>query len=56
MDQFIARANIDHYLEMLKNNDISSHNRSMITKLLIEEENKLGRDHEQLGIAPWRSC
>jgi hypothetical protein len=51
MDQFAARANIDYYLEMLTNNDISRRNRSMVTKLLIEEENKLGRDHEQLDFA-----
>ena len=56
MDQFVARANIDHYLEMLKNNDIPSHNRSMITKLLIEEENKLGRNHEQLEFAENRAA
>lgn len=56
MDQFIARANVDHYLEMLKNNDISSRNRSMVTKLLIEEENKLGRDHEQLEFAENRAA
>jgi hypothetical protein len=56
MDQFVTRANIDQYLEMLKNNDISSHNRSMITKLLIEEENKLGRDHEQLEFAENRAA
>ena len=51
MDRFIARANIDHYLEMLNNHDVSTRNRSMITKLLIEEEDKLGRDLEQLEFA-----
>ncbi len=56
MDQFVVRANIDHYLEILKNDDIPSHSRSMITKLLIEEENKLGRDHEQLEFAESRAA
>lgn len=56
MDQYIARANIDHYLEMLNNHDVAAQNRSMITKLLIEEENKLGRDQEQLEFAENRAA
>jgi hypothetical protein len=51
MDKFIARANIDHYLETLNNHDVSTRNRSLITKLLIEEEDKLGHDREQLEFA-----
>ena len=55
MDKYIARANIDHYLEMLNNHDVPAHNRSTITRLLIEEENKLGHDREQLEFAETRA-
>ncbi len=51
MDKFVARANIDHYLEMLNNHDVPAHHRSTISKLLIEDEDKLGRDQEQLEFA-----
>lgn len=56
MDRFVARANIDHYLDLMKNGDVPSYNRSMITKLLIEEENKLGHDQEQLEFAESRAA
>ncbi len=56
MDQFVARANIDHYLEMLNNHDVSTRNRSMITTLLIEEEDQLGHDREQLEFAENRAA
>lgn len=51
MEQFVAQANVDHYLELLNRDDISSNNRSMVSKLLIEEENKLGQGLEQLEFA-----
>ena len=51
MDQFIARANIDHYLDLLHNNAIPARNKATISKLLIEEENKLSHDIEQLEFA-----
>jgi hypothetical protein len=56
MDNFIARANIDFLLEMLKNHDGLAHNRTTITRLLIEEENKLSRDQEQLAFAESRAA
>lgn len=48
MDDFIARANIDHYLDLLKKDDISCAKRSTIGKLLADEENKLSHNMEQL--------
>ena len=55
MDNYIAHANIDHYLELLAADDIPPAKRSMITRLLIEEENKLSRDLEQLQFAESRA-
>ena len=51
MDNYIAHANIDHYLEILGQDDISPAKRAMVIKLLIEEVNKLSRDLEQLQFA-----
>ena len=56
MDNFIARANIDHYLELLGEDDIPPAKRTVITRLLIEEENKLSRDLEQLEFAESRAA
>ncbi|WP_128926670.1 hypothetical protein [Bradyrhizobium guangxiense] len=56
MERFIARANVDHYLDLLKVPDISTHTRSTITKLLIEEENRLGRENAQLEFAESRAA
>lgn len=50
MERFVARANVDHYLHLLKVPDISSHSRATITKLLIEQENKLGRETAQTRV------
>jgi len=33
MDKLIARANIDHYLSVVKSTDLSSQNRASIIKL-----------------------
>jgi hypothetical protein len=55
MDNFIARANIDHFLELLDGN-LPSDSRSVITRLLVEEEDKLGRDLEQLEFAESRTA
>jgi len=54
MDNYIARANIDHYLELLRNDDTPPERRSVIAKLLIEEENKLSQSLEQLEFAETR--
>ncbi|MDE1933504.1 hypothetical protein [Bradyrhizobium sp.] len=56
MEKFVAHANIDHYLDLLNNGSVSSHNRSVINKLLIEEEDKLGHDQEQLEFAESRAA
>lgn len=58
MNNFIARSNIDHYLDLLTNDDILPNNRSVICRLLIEEENKLSHNLEQLEFAESRvaSC
>jgi hypothetical protein len=55
MYRFVARANIDHYLSIL-NSDIllSPERRTVIIKLLIAEEDKLGHDLEQLEFAETR--
>ena len=54
MKNFIARANIDHYLDLLAKDDIPSNTRSVICKLLVDEENKLSHDLEQLEFAESR--
>ena len=56
MDNFIARANIDHYLELLGEDDVPPAKRTVVTRLLIEEENKLSRDLEQLQFAESRAA
>ena len=56
MDPFIARANIDHYLSLLKSSDLTSGDRGTITKLLIAEEDKLAHDLEQLEFAASRAA
>jgi hypothetical protein len=58
MNNFIARPNIDHYLDLLSKDDTLPRNRTMITKLMLEEEDKLSQDLEQLEFAESRvaSC
>jgi hypothetical protein len=48
MPDFILRANIDHYLELLDKSDLAVETRAMVVKLLIDEEDKLSHYHEQL--------
>ena len=55
-ERYVARANIDHYLDLLNKHDVPVTNRSTITKLLIEEEDKLGHDLEQLEFAERRAA
>jgi hypothetical protein len=54
MKPYVARANVDHYLNLLKSNDVSPNDRGVITKLLIAEEDKLGQDLEHLSFAESR--
>lgn len=56
MDNYIAHANIDHYLELLGQDDISPAKVSTVTRLLIEEANKLSHDLEQLQFAESRAA
>jgi len=56
MDQFVARANIDHYLNLLHTTDASAEEGSAINKLLIEELNKLGRNTAQLEFTETRAA
>ena len=51
MNNFIARANIEHYLDLLNKSDAAAQDLSVVTKLLIQEEDKLSRDLEQLEFA-----
>ncbi|MBB4369958.1 hypothetical protein GGD63_002751 [Bradyrhizobium sp. cir1] len=54
MDQYIAWANIDHYIRRLSSNDLTPDSRNTITKMLIKEEDKLSHDLEQLEFAEHR--
>ncbi len=56
MHRYVARANVDHYLSLLNGGDLASHNRGMITKLLIAEEDKLSHDLEHLDFAETRTA
>ncbi|WP_316191038.1 hypothetical protein [Bradyrhizobium sp. SZCCHNS2096] len=51
MSDFVVKANIDHYLDLLDNHNIAHETRSIVTKLLIFEEDKLSYDLEQLEFA-----
>lgn len=50
-DRFVTRANIDHFLKALWDDGLPAEKRAIITKLLIEEQNKLSHDLEQLQFA-----
>jgi hypothetical protein len=39
--QYVSRANIDHYLDLLDGRDLAHANRNTITSLLIDEEDRL---------------
>ena len=54
MDRSIARANIYLYIDLLNDADLASEIRATVTKLLIEEEDKLGDVLEQLEFAEKR--
>ncbi|MHC2465552.1 hypothetical protein [Bradyrhizobium embrapense] len=56
MDKYIAQANIDHYLGLLKDPDVPGDTRTTITKLLLAEEDKLGHQREQLEFAESRAA
>ena len=56
MYRYIARENIDHYLGLLDDADLSPERRDLVVKLLIEEEDKLSHDLEQLEFAESRAA
>ena len=56
MPDYIFRANIDHYLELLYEDNLATEKRAMVSKLLIEEEDKLARYQEQLEFAENRAA
>ena len=56
MDGFTARANIDRFLGLLSRSELTPHDRGTIMKLLIVEEDKLGRDLESLQFAEDRTA
>lgn len=56
MESYITHANIDHYLSLLTNQELSDHNRTTILKLMIAEEDKMGRNLEHLQFAEIRTA
>jgi hypothetical protein len=52
MDRFVARENIRHYRDMLLS-DVEPEMRLRLHKLLIEEEDKLGKDYKLLAEIEW---
>ncbi|SFH81206.1 hypothetical protein [Bradyrhizobium sp. Gha] len=51
MHRFVAKANVDHYIGLLNRSDLAPDHRMHVTKLLIEEEDKLSHDLEHLEFA-----
>jgi hypothetical protein len=56
MPDYIFRANIDHYLELLYDDNLATGKRAVIVKLLVEEEDKLAHYQEQLEFAESRAA
>lgn len=56
MNSYITHANIDHYLGLLTSQELSDHNRATILKLMVAEEDKMGRDLEHLQFAEIRTA
>ena len=56
MDGFIARANIDHYLDLLHHGDLAPERHAAVIKLLIAEEDKLSHFQDQLKFAESRAA
>lgn len=56
MNNYIARANVDHFLELLGKDGLSSDERHVVSQLLIDEEDKLSHDQEQLEFAESRTA
>jgi len=56
MDRYTSRSNVDRFLHLLEDVELPSDRRATVTKLLIEEEDKLARDLEQLQFAESRAA
>ena len=56
MYRYIARENIDHFIELLNGDSLAPDRRAVITRLLMDEEDKLGHDLEQLDFAETRAA
>ncbi len=56
MHRFLTRANIDHYLGLLYSHDLSAHDRSVVTMLLVTEGEKLSVDLGDLEFAELRAA
>lgn len=56
MRRYIAQANIDHYIGALTDGCLTSADRGIVTKLLIDELDKLGHDQEHLEFAESRAA
>ncbi|MBR0764463.1 hypothetical protein [Bradyrhizobium japonicum] len=54
MERYVARANIDHYLDILKDRNLTAQRRSTTITLLIAELGKLSEDVEHLEFAETR--
>ncbi|UVO40331.1 hypothetical protein KUL72_04960 [Bradyrhizobium arachidis] len=56
MHRFIAKANVDHFIGLLNDSDLTADKRTNITKLLIAELDKLTHDLEHLEFAETRAA
>ena len=56
MDSYVAQANIDHYFNILTTQRLTERNRDTVMRLMLAEEDKLGRDLEQLQFAEQRTA
>lgn len=56
MDRYVARANIDHFIALLNHDGLPPQRRVVVSKLLIEEEDKLSHNLEQLEFAETRAA
>jgi len=56
MDGYVGQANVDHFFNILTSQPLTGRNRDTIIKLMIAEEDKLGRDLEHLHFAEDRAA
>jgi hypothetical protein len=49
VNPYVARANVDHFLDLLREDGISDQIRHTVTKLLVAQEDQLGRTVEALS-------